>query len=583
MLAGGDAVVTNSLKITLDTSLWRNASPPASSYSESTIQLPLELLQKIFLFLADLCLPPRGFSPFPYPSQPVWIAITYVCRYWRSAALGLYELWSSITPGLSLSWSRSMIERTAQLPMRIDMRIRPCFADGLEALAASKLLLASPGIRTLRLSGYRADILKIVDHLCSPSSLENLDLWVMAYASDYVDLPVALFGGKTPHFRHLKFETTTRVRAPPWLLAGITHFTTSAVFSLHEFFGVLQEMQQLEVLRLVTIFGPWRVTGPPEQVPLRRVALPRLSHLFFRGNNPSDFVVLSSRIDAPPTLRRHLSWRVEAVSSWGQWATMFAATQAFVPGDSALGINDGGLRVAHVVGGYERGSFEMWSRTYSESASTTAREDALFLFHFDWSPSVPDLWSEDGLNAYPCPSFLLASLCVHLRTAPIEDLTIAHETAIEGTGAVGKPVTDTPDAPDVAAQWRALLAALPSVQTLRLRGGNPACVSVLSTLSASADPLLPHLQRVFIFHSAVHSTAAARQNGISVAGAGSSVATTLASRKFVPVDVGAELVEAVNGRSGLEVVLAGCEVSREALDALQKRARVHVGHERVYI
>ncbi|KAH9174531.1 hypothetical protein EDB89DRAFT_2067468 [Lactarius sanguifluus] len=579
MLAGGDTAETSGLKITLDTSLRRNSSPLAAPYSELTTQLPLELLQKIFLFLADLCLPPRRFSPFPYPSQPVWIAITYVCRYWRSAALGLYELWSSITPGLSISWSRSMIKRSAQLPMRIDMRIRPCFADGLEVLAASKLLLRSPGIRTLRLSGYRADILKILDHLCSPSSLENLDLWVMAYASDYVDLPVALFGGRTPHFRHLKFETTSRVRAPPWLLAGITHFTTSAVFSLHEFFGVLQGMQQLEVLRLVTIFGPWRVTGPPEQVPLRRVALPRLSLLFFCGNNPSDFVVLSSRIDAPPTLRRHLSWKVEAVSSWGQWATMFAATQAFVPGDSALGINDGGLRVAHVVGGYERGSFEMWSRTYSKSASSTAREDALFLFHFDWSPSVPDSRSEDALTAYPCPSFLLASLCVHLRTAPIEDLTIAHETAIEGTGAVGKPVTD---APDIAAQWHALLAALPSVQTLRLRGGNPACISVLSALSASADPLLPHLQRVFIFHSTVRS-AAARQDGIDVAGAGSSVAPTLASRKLMPVDVGAELVEAVSGRSGLEVILAGCEVSREALDALQKRAQVHVGHERVYI
>ncbi|KAH9055323.1 hypothetical protein EDB87DRAFT_1641793 [Lactarius vividus] len=498
--------------------------------------------------------------------------ITYVCRYWRSAALGLYELWSSITPGLSISWSRSMIERSAQLPMRIDMRIRPCFADGLEALAASKLLLASPGIRTLRLSGYRADILKILDHLCSPSSLESLDLWVMAYASDYVDLPVALFGGKTPQFRHLKFETTTRVRAPPWLLAGITHFTTSAVFSLHEFLGALQVMKQLEVLRLVTIFGPWRVTGPPEQVPLPRVVFPRLSLLFFYGNNPSDFVVLSSRIDAPPTLRRHLSWRVEAVSSWGQWATMFAATQAFVPGDSALGINDGGMRIAHVVGGYERGSFEMWSRTNSESASTTAREDALFLFHFDWSPSVPDSRSEVGLIAYPCPSFLLASLCAHLLTAPIEDLTVAHKTTINGTGAVGEPATD---APDVAAQWQALLAALPSVQTLRLLGGNPASVSVLSALSASADPLLPHLKRVLVFHSTIHSAATAAapvgQEDVSVAGAGSSVA----GRKFVQVDVGAELVEAVGGRSGLEVVLAGY--------ALQKRARVHVGHERVYM
>ena len=43
-----------------------------------------------------------------------------------------------------------------------------------------------------------------------------------------------------------------------------------------------------------------------------------------------------------------------------------------------------------------------------------------------------------------------------------------------------------------------------------------------------------------------------------------------------------ELLGVVKRQSGLEVVLAGCEVEEEMLDALRKRARVYIGHEQVY-
>jgi len=462
--------------------------------------------------------------------------------------------------------------------MSIDMRIRPCFEDGLESLTASKLLLTCPRIRTLRLSGDRVDILSILDHLCSQSPLEVLDLWVLASTSDDIDLPVALFGGNAPHFRHLKFETFARIRAPGWLLAGVTHFTTGAIFSVRELLGALQAMPQLEVLCIVENFNLW--TDPPDRVPPQRATLPRLSLLSFRDIMPNGLVNLSSRIDAPPTLRRHIFWQMGKISNWDERARTLTAMQALVPGDSALGVNDGGLRVAR-MGGYEGGSFELWSRTFSESASTVAREDALFLLHVEWAHGAPDPRSVDGLTAYPSPSFLLASLCVHLRTAHIEDLTIAPETTIEGASAAGERATDAPDTPDAAAQWQALLAALPSVKTLRLHRGNLACVSVLRALSASAEPLFPHLQRVFVVHSVVHSVAPARRDSVCVSGAGAG--SSVASRKFVQANVGAELVEAVSGRSGLEVVLAGCEVDEEALDALQKRAQVYIGHERVYV
>ncbi|KAH8989868.1 hypothetical protein EDB86DRAFT_2940852 [Lactarius hatsudake] len=52
-------------------------------------RLPVEILQEIFLFLAGLYpLPPSLNSS----GQPDWIAVAYVCRYWREAALGMPKL-----------------------------------------------------------------------------------------------------------------------------------------------------------------------------------------------------------------------------------------------------------------------------------------------------------------------------------------------------------------------------------------------------------------------------------------------------------------------------------------------------------
>ena len=494
-----------------------------------------------------------------------------------------------------------MIERSAPLPMHIDTHIGACYTNGLESLAASELLFTASKIRTLRLSGYPADILSVLDRIRSPS-LESLDL----YARDSrqpVDLPEALFGGKAPHLRYLKFENFACIRAPRWLLANITHFTTNASVQMHDLLSELQSMPQLEVLCIMHDSSPRGVTDPPEQLPLPRVALPRLSLFSIRSfisekSPPHRLVTLPSHIDAPLTVRRHLFLQAFIMRDWDYWASTFTAMQALVPHDSAPGVDDGGLRVAHVKGGPEHGSFEAWSRTGSESASGAARKDALFLFHVDWSrPSYG--WPIGPLPNYHIPFFLLAGLCSHLGTTRIEDLAVAPETTIpiahvahvaslllggpSPAASAGESATDGPDGPDVAAQWQALLAALPSVKTLRLHSGSPACLSVLRALSASADTLLPYLERVFVVRCAVHyaTGSAGFPDDIGVAGACSR--SVVASREFVQENVGTELVEAVSGRSGLEVVLVGCEVDGKALEALRKQTRVVIGDEQAYV
>jgi hypothetical protein len=534
-----------------------------------TPQLPLELLQRTFLALVDL----YYAEPVRSWGHPSWINITHVCRYWRSAALDLRNLWSLITPDVTITWLQAMVERSAPLPMTIITLINdtpvPLELQGVKSLAASELLSTSASrIRTLSLVGRSADVFKVLNRLCCPSLVESLNLTLTRFG-DPLNLPESLFGGDAPHLRRLDLTSGPYIRAPPWLLANITHFTNNVCVSLDCLLETLDAMPQLEVLYIGRSFRcpDSRDLNPDEDLPLLpRTKLPRLSLLSIRDNAPSSFLLLSSWIDGPPTLRRNFYWQDDfGLLTEGTWS--LRTLLPFVPSDSTLGANDGGLPIVQ-VGGHKSGSFELWSRAHSESASTAAREDALFLFRTEWT------FKDPFDSCTPNPAMFFSS------EPYIEDLSIAQQTPIDGAR------ISEHDSMNIAIRWAELLNNMPSVKTLRLHRGTYACVSVLRVLSTVLGPMvstlkmLPHLQRVIITNSAVHSDAPTCPDGVTDAGAGYSVA----GRKFVLINVGPELLEVVKERSGrLEVVLAGCEVEEEMLEALRKWAQVYVGHERVYV
>jgi hypothetical protein len=463
-------------------------------------------------------------------------------------------------PGFSFSWLQAMIERSFPLPMRINIRISfdPVARD--KSLAASALLSASR-IRTLNISGRSIDVLTFLKRLCSPSPLESLSLHVF-YARGHVDLPEALFNRNAPHLHSLTLESSACLRAPLWLLSGITHFTVRGGVSLHDLLNTLKAMPQLEMLHIARDTLAESDQAPPH------VVLPRLSRLSIRERYLRRLVLISSHIDAPPTLRKHLHMTLN--SPWEHDINIFPAVQALFPQDSGPGVEDGGLRVAQVTGGPTRGSFDVWSRAFSESASANgaafAREDALFLFHIEWRRL--------RYHNDPRPFFRLARLCSHLCTARIEDLTAVPGIPTKN----GTDVQDAQDAPDSVAQWQALLAALPAVKTLRLHRGSTTILSLLRALSASAD-LLPLLRKIFVVHVTVRYSAVSTDGcdggGLSGADADFSMASP-------GPNLGVELVATLSGRSGLEVVLIGCEVDEEALEALREQARVEIREECVY-
>jgi hypothetical protein len=471
---------------------------------------------------------------------------------------------------------QTMIERSAPLPMTIITLINdapaPLEPQGVNPLAASELLSTSGSrIRTLALEGRNADVLNTLNRLCRPSVVESPSLTLLSFG-DSVDLPESLYGGDAPHLRSLTFTSDPYIRAPLWLLANITHFTNNICVSLDDLVETLEAMPQLEVLCVVRIFERPDSTDLylDKDLPLLpRTKLPRLSLLSIRDIIPSSFLILSSWIDGPPTLRRHFYLQDDFDLLEEIWS--LTTLLPFIPSDSTLGANDGGLPIAQLCE-HEFNSFEMLSRTYSESASTAAREDALFLFQTKW-PMRKILDS-----CYPHPSLCISGV-PYIKD--IEDLTIAQETGVDGPVAA---YVHQAAVRDILAEWAQLLDEMSSVKTLRLHRGTYVCVSVLRVLSTNLGPMvlkiLPHLQRVIVTNSAIHSDALASPDSGREAGARSSVA----GRKFVLMNVGPKLLELVKERSGLlEVVLAGCEVEEEMLDDLRKWARVYIGHERVYV
>ena len=236
---------------------------------------------------------------------------------------------------------------------------------------------------------------------------------------------------------------------------------------------------------------------------------------------------------------------------------------ALVPCDSAPGVDDGGLRAAQVTGGPECGSFEVWSRTTQTAGAV--HSDALFLFRL----VRVLIRALEALDEHG-PFFRLASLCVLLQTTRVEDFTVALSSAAL-TAAVeeeGECMVDVLR-PEVVAQWRALLVALPAVKILRLHRRSPMAASVLRALAASPG-LLPHLRRVFVVQSTVQC-------------AGGVASTDYGSTVVIKTNMGAELVEAVSVRSGLEVMFVGCKVDEEVLEALRKQASVDFGNEWEYM
>ena len=219
-------------------------STSVTDYVHPIHHLPVEILQKIFTYVAEPRLPDD--EPF-LQVYPEWIAITYVCRHWRAIALSHHTLWGTITPNLSFTWLKILMARSETAQVDVELRVGQQFIKRMclsvdEAIA---LLSDCTRMRSLRPLGPHRDVGAVLEALrrCTTTPVHSLTLSLWE-SGPPVFLSEDLFGGRAP-VRQIHFTADRCIVAPRWLLRGITRFTSGEQILLLDLLDALRQMPAL--------------------------------------------------------------------------------------------------------------------------------------------------------------------------------------------------------------------------------------------------------------------------------------------------------------------------------------------------
>jgi hypothetical protein len=424
-------------------------------------ELPVEILQKIFTCLAEPRLPDH--DPFP-EIYPEWIAVTYVCRYWRAVALNHHSLWGTITPNLSLDWLKVLMARSEPAQVDVELRVgqlslKRMFLSVDEAI---RLLTDCTRMRSLRLLGPRRDVSAVLDALRITTPIQSLALSLWERGPP-VFLPEDLFGGQAP-VRHIHFTADRCIVAPHWLLRGITHFTSGEQIPLFDLLDTLRQMPALEYFKLQHCRAHWEEADAPREAPIE---MPYLKDLSVYADTPRYFVLLNQRLTLPRGAKRRLELRTLAVAGWRRWLRWFTALLPIIEAAD-------GLQHVYLSGGSKEGTFRAWT-----GDMVTNYEDAEFSFEVYWYGS-PTSTMDQGLSS---PIFHLGGLCDLLGATKR-----GRRLVLEGDLASTR--SELP-----VSCWWGLLESLPAVEKLELHA------NVVKALYAAwevvgAPAVLPALQQI---------------------------------------------------------------------------------------
>ena len=438
-------------------------STSLSDYDHPIRQLPVEILQKIFTYVAEPCLPDQDHPSLQL--YPEWIAITYVCRHWRTVALNHRSLWGKIPPNLSFTWLKILMARSEPAQVDVELRIGQLFVKrmSLSVDEATALLSNCNRMRSLRLLGPRGDVCAVLDALriTSPIHSLNLSLWE---PGPPIFLSEDLFGGQAP-IRRITFNADRCIVAPRWLLRGITHFTSGEQILLLDLLDALRQMPVLAHFTLQNCRAHWEDTDAPRE-PL--IKLPHLEEFTVHSDSPRYFVLLNQRLAFPRGAKRRMELRTLAVAGWDRWLRWFRALLPIIEAAN-------GLQYVSLSGGAKVGTFRTWSGDVD-----TTYEDAEFSFEMHWYGGPVTITMDERLTS---PIFHLGGLCDILGATKC-----GRNLLLEG---------DPTRIELPAFCWWMLLEKLPAVEELELR---PDVVKSLYTAweEVDAPAVLPALHLIHV-------------------------------------------------------------------------------------
>ncbi|KAA1475921.1 hypothetical protein DENSPDRAFT_806432 [Dentipellis sp. KUC8613] len=253
-------------------------------------RLPQEILALIFLSLRDTYA--RLFSSFPLiygsrspPDAIEWVAITHVCRKWRTTAIELPSLWTHIPNSFSTTCAEEFLRRSRLTPIKLEHSMVSPVSTGDLAGHISQHLRH---VRALHLSGPPQHFTEIIPTLCSPAPLlEKLRLNNRSGAAINTStiapsLPSNVFGGITPRLRKvcivgwgipwasLRFETLVSLEISQHSSLNVTYGDFPTIL------GALSRMPSLKFLTLSDVFPSVADALTPNSVCGPLISLPNL-------------------------------------------------------------------------------------------------------------------------------------------------------------------------------------------------------------------------------------------------------------------------------------------------------------------
>jgi F-box-like len=432
--------------------------------------LPLEIFQQILLCCAT---PSEYRASHPHQkASPEWLPITQVCHSWRTITHTCPLLWTMITPNLNLFWVDIMQERSRPLLLDVHLRVgRLDIGDRQVIMTAYNaqliLLNVSHRMRSLRLDGPRDHVRSTLSNLlCTSSPILSLSFNLPPWdRGARFNIPETIFASN-PSVRSLSFSAERALRAPDWLLQGLTSFKIGGKIPLLE---LLDALRQMPVLEYFTFLGCTAVWDENDVVPGDPIPMNRLKEFTVRTESPRHFVLLATNLAIPDAARKRLSVRTLAAPGYDLLTHWLQALPSLY-----ASYTRGGLQNVRISGGPTRGRFLAWT---DEPHDDTAR----FCFDLKWNmhAHAPD---QVRANESTSPFYYLGALCDALNAVGVRRVLVEGDPAHIAVA---------------AGFWHQFFAQLPSVQELWLYPGTAEVIRSACT-PPDAERVLQSLKRIYV-------------------------------------------------------------------------------------
>ena len=250
----------------------------ARATKQPVYKLSPEVLSNIFIEYAALLPNPSKQQHSLCPVYLKWIAATYVCRYWRSVALGCTTLWRRLV-FFNPEVTKEMIRRAKG--SNLEVRIKGLIPQKLSAVVDEALRMVIPElyhISTLHLQLHKHLLQPLVDGFASAAP--NLEcILLRPLHEDKIHVPDTIFAQKMPALRSLELEYCTLMTPSPSSSTSDPHLV-HIPSTMSQIVSYIRRMPTLHTLTLTEVL--------PEEMSADTVypklALPELSNLTLTGS-----------------------------------------------------------------------------------------------------------------------------------------------------------------------------------------------------------------------------------------------------------------------------------------------------------